>query len=86
MGKVIHWEFCKKLKLDHSTQWYVHKPVSVRENETQSSLRFGDTNRSPNPGQKTRPNDNNQKKKKKKEKKKEKRKENLPNSKLCRPR
>ena len=32
VGKVIHWEWCKILKLDHSTKWYLHKPESVQEN------------------------------------------------------
>ena len=32
-GKVIHWELCKKWKLDHTTKWYMHKPKSVPENE-----------------------------------------------------
>ena len=31
---VIHWELCKKLKFDHTNKWYMHKPVSVLENET----------------------------------------------------
>ena len=34
MGKVIHWELCKKLKFDHSNKWYMHNPNSVQENET----------------------------------------------------
>ena len=37
VGKVIHWELCKKLKFDHSTKWYMHKPESILENETQKS-------------------------------------------------
>ena len=32
--KVIDWELCKKLKLDHVSKWYMHKPGSVLENET----------------------------------------------------
>ena len=32
MGKVIHWELCKKLKFDHMNKWYMHKPESVPEN------------------------------------------------------
>ena len=31
---VIHWELCKKLKFDHTTKWYMHKPESVQVNET----------------------------------------------------
>ena len=36
VGKVIHWELCKKLEFDHTTKWYMHK--SEWENETQKSL------------------------------------------------
>ena len=38
MGKLIHWELCKKLKFDHSTKWYTYHPELVRENETQNIL------------------------------------------------
>ena len=24
VGKVIHWEMCKKLKFDHINKWYIH--------------------------------------------------------------
>ena len=34
VGKVIHWELCKKLKFDHTNKWYMHNPESVLENET----------------------------------------------------
>ena len=34
VGKVIQWELCKKLRFDHTTKWYVHKPESVLENAT----------------------------------------------------
>ena len=27
--KLIHWELCKRLKLDHTTKWYMCKPKSV---------------------------------------------------------
>ena len=33
VGKVIRYELCKKLKFDHSTKWYMHKPKSILENE-----------------------------------------------------
>ena len=33
VGKVIHWELCKKKKFDHTSKWYIHKPESVLENE-----------------------------------------------------
>ena len=38
VGKVIHWELCKRLKLDNSTKWHMHKPESVLENETHKIL------------------------------------------------
>ena len=31
VGKVIHWEMCKKLKFNHTNKWYRHNPVPVRE-------------------------------------------------------
>ena len=33
MEKVIHWELCQKLKFNHTTKQYMHKPESVIENE-----------------------------------------------------
>ena len=38
VGKVIHWELCKKLNFHHATKWYTHKPESVLENETHKIL------------------------------------------------
>ena len=35
---MIHCELCQKLQSDHTTKLYVHKPESVRENETQKIL------------------------------------------------
>ena len=29
MGKVIHWELCKKFKFDHTKKWYMHDPKFV---------------------------------------------------------
>ena len=26
---MIHWELCKRSKLDHTTKWYMHKPESI---------------------------------------------------------
>ena len=34
VSKVIHREMCKKLKFDHTSKWYMHKPASVLENDT----------------------------------------------------
>ena len=39
VGRVIHWELCKKLKFDHTNKWYMHKPESVLENGTHKLLR-----------------------------------------------
>ena len=61
MGKAIHWEFCKKFKLDYTIKWYIHNPESFLENKTQKSLGFWDTNESPNLGQTTRTSDSQQK-------------------------
>ena len=38
VGKVIHWELCKKLKFDHTNKCYMYNPASVQENETQQLL------------------------------------------------
>ena len=38
VGRVIHWELCKRLKFDHSAKWYLHKPESVLENEKHKIL------------------------------------------------
>ena len=38
VGKVIHREMCKKLKFEHPTKWYLHKPESDLENETHEIL------------------------------------------------
>ena len=38
MGKVIHWEMCKKFKFDHRNKWYMHNPAPVQENNTHKLL------------------------------------------------
>ena len=38
VGKVIHWELCKKFKFNHTNKWYMHKPESVLENEMHKLL------------------------------------------------
>ena len=38
VGKLIHWELCKKFNFHHSTKWYMQKPESVLENETHKIL------------------------------------------------
>ena len=38
VGKVIHWEMCKKFKFDHTNKWYMHNPAPVLENATHKLL------------------------------------------------
>ncbi len=38
VGKVIHWELCKKFKFDQKKKWYLHNPESIQENETHKLL------------------------------------------------
>ncbi len=38
VGKVIHWELCKKFKFDHTNKWYMHNPATVLENDTHKFL------------------------------------------------
>ena len=38
MGKVIHWELCKKLRLELAEKWYIHKPEFFQENEAHKIL------------------------------------------------
>ena len=38
VGKVIHLEFCKKLKFDYTYKWYMHNLASILENETHKLL------------------------------------------------
>ena len=41
VGKVIHWELCKKLKFHHTNKWYMHNLKSLMENlDAQTSLGF----------------------------------------------
>ena len=40
VGKVIPWELCKRLKFDYTARWYMNKPESFLESETQKSLGF----------------------------------------------
>ena len=34
VGKMIHWELCKKLKFDHTYKWYMLNSEYILENET----------------------------------------------------
>ena len=38
LGKVIHWEWCKKFGFDHTNKWYMDNPESVLENEMHKIL------------------------------------------------
>ena len=38
VGKVIHRELCKKLKVDHSKKWNMHNLESILENEMHKLL------------------------------------------------
>ena len=34
VGKVVHWELCKRLKFDRTNKWFIQNVESVQENET----------------------------------------------------
>ena len=38
MGEEIHWELCKRLKVDHTIKGYMHKLESALKNETHQIL------------------------------------------------
>ena len=38
VGKVIHWDMCKRFKFDHTNKWYMHNPAPVQENDTHKLL------------------------------------------------
>ena len=38
IGKVIHWEMCRKFRFDHTNKWYMHNSASVLENDTHKLL------------------------------------------------
>ena len=38
VGKVIHWEMCKKFKVDHRNKWYMNNSAPVQENDTHKLL------------------------------------------------
>ena len=38
VGKVFHWEMCKKFKFDHMNKWYMYNPAPVLENGTHKLL------------------------------------------------
>ena len=61
VGKVIHWEICKKFKFHYTNKWYMHNPAPVLENDTHKLLWDFDIHGSPNLSQKSRPNNKQQK-------------------------
>ena len=38
VGKVIHWDMCKKFEFDHTNKWYMHNPAAVLEYDTHKLL------------------------------------------------
>ena len=38
VGKVVHWEMCRKCQFDHTNKWYMHNPAPVLENDTYKLL------------------------------------------------
>ena len=38
VGKVIHWEMCKKFKFQHTNKCYMHNPAPVLKNDTHKLL------------------------------------------------
>ena len=38
VGKVIHWEMCRKFQFDHTNKWYKHNPAPVQENDSHKLL------------------------------------------------
>ena len=38
VGKVIHWEMCKKFRFDYTNIWYMHNPAPDLENDTHKLL------------------------------------------------
>ena len=38
VGKVVHWEMCRKFQFDHTNKWYMHNPAPVLENDSHKLL------------------------------------------------
>ena len=34
VGKVIHWEMCRKFLFNHTNKWYMHNPAPVQEKDS----------------------------------------------------
>ena len=75
VGKVVHWELCKKLKFNYTTKWYMYKSESILVNETRKILlEF-----------KMQPSNHHEKSRLSKKKKKKEKKENLSSTRFCWP-
>ena len=59
VSKVIPWEMCRKFQFDHTNKWYMHNTAPVLENDSHKlPWDFNIQTVHPNPGQKTRPHNN----------------------------
>ena len=38
VGKVIHWEMCRKFQFDHTNKWCMHNPAPFLENDSHKLL------------------------------------------------
>ena len=38
VGKVIHWEMCKKCKFEHTNRWYMQNPAHILDNDKHKLL------------------------------------------------
>ena len=38
VGKVVHWEMCRKFQFNLTNKWYMHNPASVIENDSHKLL------------------------------------------------
>ena len=38
VGKVIHWEMCRKFQFNHTNKWYMYNPAPVLENDSDKLL------------------------------------------------
>ena len=72
VGKMIHWELCKKFKFDHYKKMVYAQPgIRPRKWDAQSSLGFWDTDGSSNLGRTTRPCESQQQQQQQQQKKRE---------------
>ena len=38
VGKVVHWEMCRKYQFDHTNKWYMHNPAPVLKKDSHKLL------------------------------------------------